>query len=83
MIKYLKTWWQVKKMKKATWKRVAIEQARQDEETRLMKEHAKEFVDAWLKENEFGLTLAMLSTNCMSSVARNAARNIDKNITEC
>jgi hypothetical protein len=83
MFKWIKTWWQVKKMKKAIWKQVAVEQARQDEEAKRIQEHTQELVKEWLENNEFGLTRKKLETNCMSSVPKNTAKDITKDITAC
>jgi len=76
MFKWLKTWWQVKKMSRAIWRQVKIEQQRDSKHA----EHTAERVNAWLERNEFGLTRAQLETHCVSRVERNQARNIDREL---
>jgi hypothetical protein len=80
MIKWLKTWWQVKKMSRAIWRQVKIEQQRQDAETQRLQEHVDEIFQRWIKDNEFGLTREQLETHCVSRVEKNHAKNIDREL---
>ena len=74
MFKTIKLWWKIRKLKKALENQVKTE-VRKDEE------YTQERIKDWLENNEFGLKERHLHTHCVSRVPKNAARNIDKQIT--
>jgi hypothetical protein len=83
MVKWIKTWWKVKKAKRALWKQVAIEQARDEEKRLYIKMRAAELAQEWLERNEFGLKQEDLNARCMSAAPKLQTKHVYKEIDAC
>ena len=76
MFKFIKRWCKVKKMSRAIWRQVKIEQQRGLEPV----EYTTEGINEWLEKNEFRLTRERLETHCISKINKTDAKDIYREI---